>query len=43
MLERRLFLHIDWLLVAAIFCLSLMGVAMIYSTTGGWRLPVVQL
>jgi rod shape determining protein RodA len=43
MLERRLFLHIDWLLVAAIFCLSLIGVAMIYSTTGGWRLPVVQL
>jgi rod shape determining protein RodA len=43
MLERRLFLHLDWLLVAAIFCLSMIGVAMIYSTTGGWRLPVVQL
>ncbi len=43
MLERRLFLHLDWLLIAAIFCLSMIGVAMIYSTTGGWRLPVVQL
>jgi len=43
MLERRLFLHLDWLLIAAIFCLSMIGVAMIFSTTGGWRLPVVQL
>jgi rod shape determining protein RodA len=43
MLERRLFLHIDWLLIGAIFCLSTVGVAMIYSTTGGWRLPVVQV
>ncbi len=43
MLERRLFLHLDWLLIGAIFCLSMIGVAMIYSTTGGWRLPVVQL
>src|SRR6185503_17266116 len=43
MIERRLFLHLDWLLIVAIFCLSMIGVAMIYSTTGGWRLPVVQL
>ncbi len=43
MFERRLFLHLDWLLIGAIFCLSMIGVAMIYSTTGGWRLPVVQL
>jgi len=43
MLERRLFLHLDWLLIAAIFCLSIIGVSMIFSTTGGWRLPVVQL
>ena len=43
MLERRLFLHLDWLLIGAIFCLSMIGIAMIYSTTGGWRLPVVQL
>ncbi len=43
MLERRLFLHLDWLLIGAIFSLSMIGIAMIYSTTGGWRLPVVQL
>jgi rod shape determining protein RodA len=43
MIERRLFLHIDWLLIGAIFCLSMIGVAMIFSTTGGWRLPVVQM
>ncbi len=43
MIERRLFLHLDWLLIGAIFCLSMIGVAMIYSTTGSWRLPVVQL
>jgi rod shape determining protein RodA len=43
MFERRLFLHLDWLLVGAIVCLSLIGVAMIYSTTGAWRLPSVQL
>jgi rod shape determining protein RodA len=43
MLERRLFLHLDWLLIGAIFFLTMIGIAMIYSTTGGWRLPVVQL
>jgi rod shape determining protein RodA len=43
MLERRLYLHIDWLLFSAIACLALIGVAMIYSTTGGWRLPTVQI
>ena len=43
MLERRLYLHIDWLLFAAIACLAVIGVAMIYSTTGSWRLPTVQL
>ena len=43
MLERRLFLHLDWLLIGAIFCLTMIGIAMIYSTTGSWRLPVVQL
>ena len=41
MLERRLFLHLDWLLIGAIFCLSVIGVAMIFSTTGSWRLPAV--
>ena len=43
MLERRLYLHLDWLLFGAIACLCLIGVAMIYSTTGGWRLPTVQM
>ena len=43
MLERRLYLHIDWLLIGAITCLAFIGVAMIYSTTGSWRLPTVQL
>ena len=39
MLERRLYLHIDWLLIGAITCLTVIGVAMIFSTTGSWRLP----
>ena len=43
MLERRLYLHIDWLLFAAIACLCVIGVAMIYSTTGAWRLPTTQI
>jgi rod shape determining protein RodA len=34
MFERRLYLHIDWLLVAAVLILCGVGVAMIYSTTG---------
>ena len=33
MFERRLYFHIDWLLVAAVILLSLVGVAMIYSAT----------
>ena len=33
MLERRLYLHIDWLLLGALTCLCVIGVAMIYSTT----------
>jgi rod shape determining protein RodA len=33
--ERRLYYHIDWALVAAIFALCAIGVAMIYSTTAG--------
>jgi rod shape determining protein RodA len=43
MLERRLYLHIDWLLSGASVCLCVIGVAMIYSTTGGWRLPTTQI
>ncbi len=43
MFERRLYHHLDWLLVAAIFALCCVSVAMIYSTTGNWRLPTIQL
>ena len=34
MFERRLYLHIDWLLVGAVLVLCGIGVAMIHSTTG---------
>jgi rod shape determining protein RodA len=40
MFERRLYFHIDWLLVAAILILAAVGVAMIYSTTFD---PVTQV
>jgi len=43
MFERRLYLHIDWLLFGALACLAFIGVAMIYSTTGAWRLPTIQI
>jgi rod shape determining protein RodA len=43
MFERRLYLHLDWLLLGAITCLCLIGIAMIYSTTGSWRLPTTQM
>jgi len=33
MFERRLYFHVDWLLLGAILLLSAVGVAMIYSTT----------
>src|SRR5919201_3093286 len=33
MFERRLFFHVDWLLVAAILLLCAIGIVMIYSTT----------
>jgi rod shape determining protein RodA len=33
MFERRLYFHIDWLLLGAVVLLSFIGVAMIYSTT----------
>ncbi len=33
MFERRLYFHVDWLLLGAIVLLSVVGVAMIYSTT----------
>lgn len=35
MFERRLYYHIDWLLIAAVYALCAIGLAMIYSTTGG--------
>jgi len=33
MFERRLYFHVDWLLLGAVLLLSAVGVAMIYSTT----------
>jgi rod shape determining protein RodA len=35
MLERRLYYHVDWLLITAILSLCALGVIMIYSTSGG--------
>ncbi len=35
MFERRLYFHIDWLLIGAVLAICAMGMAMIYSTTGG--------
>src|SRR5512143_779239 len=35
MFERRLYYHIDWLMIAALGALCGIGVAMIYSTTHG--------
>ena len=35
MFERRLYHHIDWILIAAIAMICAIGLAMIYSTTGG--------
>jgi rod shape determining protein RodA len=35
MFERRLYYHIDWLLLAALFALCGIGLVMIYSATGG--------
>jgi rod shape determining protein RodA len=43
MFERRLYHHLDWVLLGAILSLCFVSVAMIYSTTGSWRLPVIQL
>jgi rod shape determining protein RodA len=35
MLERRLYHHLDWALVAAVLALAAIGVVMIYAATGG--------
>lgn len=41
MLDRRVFAHLDWILIGSALCLALLGVAMIYSTGGvaapSWR------
>jgi rod shape determining protein RodA len=36
MFERRLYHHVDWGLLAAVLALCLVGLANIYSATGGW-------
>ena len=36
MFERRLYHHIDWGLLIAVLILCLIGLAQIYSATGGW-------
>jgi len=49
MFDRRFYLHLDWPLVAAVYALCVIGVLMIYSTTGDAarvataRLFVVQI
>ncbi|MDH4064366.1 MAG: rod shape-determining protein RodA, partial [Acidobacteriota bacterium] len=35
MFDRRLYFHIDWLLIGAVLMLCAVGLAMIYSATGG--------
>ena len=35
MFERRLYHHIDWVLIGAVLAICAIGLAMIYSTTGG--------
>jgi rod shape determining protein RodA len=35
MLERRLYFHIDWVLIVAVLALCAVGATMIYSTSGG--------
>ncbi|MSO46410.1 MAG: rod shape-determining protein RodA [Acidobacteria bacterium] len=36
MFERRLYHHVDWGLLAAVMALCAIGLAQIYSATGGW-------
>ena len=43
MFERRLYLHVDWLLLVAVYLLCAIGVVMIYSASGGSRLYLTQL
>jgi rod shape determining protein RodA len=43
MFERRLYFHVDWLLLGAVYLLCAIGVVMIYSASGGARLYFTQL
>jgi rod shape determining protein RodA len=43
MLERRLYFHIDWAMLAALLALCVIGVVQIYSATGGNGLYVTQM
>jgi rod shape determining protein RodA len=43
MFERRLYHHLDWLLLGSVLTLCCISVMMIYSTTGSSRLPITQL
>jgi rod shape determining protein RodA len=43
MFERRLYVHVDWLLLGAVYLLCAIGVVMIYSASGGSRLYLTQL
>ncbi len=43
MFERRLYMHVDWLLLGAVYVLCAIGVVMIYSASGGSRLYLTQL
>src|SRR5262245_27018090 len=36
MFERRLYLHVDWGMLIAVAMLCVIGLAQIYSTSGGW-------
>ena len=41
MFERRLYYHVDWGMMAALVALCAIGLACIYSATGGWT-PIFQ-
>jgi rod shape determining protein RodA len=43
MFERRLYAHVDWPLLGAVYLLCAIGVVMIYSASGGARLYLTQL
>jgi len=44
MFERRLYFHVDWALLAALLALAMLGLAQIYSATGGpTRIYVTQI